>query len=988
MPFFSVEAKSFSNAILHGDVATVRRMLNQRNPQGQLPFNLNSLPHANCPGRNSVDQSAFEQAAYYEIGGCMPSQTRYDIIEAILFARGSDNNPLIKLNRQDIFQPANFLETLFENASYLQPNHLRQLTDRIINLRDTQGRRVCHISRGGQRGVLNAAILHGDPEIVRTLVDLRNRDGFFAIDVNAVYREKYDLANRPYTALDLLMEGRNYYLTPDPAPLGYQPNPEILRILNAAGACRYGEIRPNPQRIVTEEREIREPLENENQGPNGHSAAQAQIDEFNGNAQNIHTPEVERTIDNAINELIKVYGRNPDTTRVIQEIKEHIQVTKAFKPDELVHVRRGFEYILQNKNAVHAKTGLTLLQILGIVWLGATNPNAIPADQPQKIDRQNFCLQRKDAVLQHFKDIATTYSDRPDGHTFSCIGGTRNQIVQSLHKAHPGVDIAATPDALVEVILRDISSFTLDKLRALPRKQQIKILQTWPQMKEEKTTFTDARDFYSGLQNELVTRLNTRYGGILNQQKLDEFTCDEHYYSSEKPQVHDELDGLLVRIESLYAWDENSPLYLAQKRIKNEAENLFNVDRGSFDEDYNYLHQQFVIYEEIASILNNIPSGCNKITAQLEQTQGLVELKDKLIPFKSPLCYLQKIGAASAELKIQKNTLYLKAKAFKQDGVKTLEQQQSQSLQAVLSTLDTILEKNVTGLESIKNDEELFRLLHSIYLALKIFEKSEAYFHLQSNATLLKKYHELIQQINYHENLVELLDKIHLLSADADSPLSVAQQRIKSCAENLFSIDRGDFNQDYIYLHQQFNIYQNIENSLKDLPSGCDNITKQLSAETQDLTGLKNSLTPFQCQLAYLQTIGIAYKKLNAEEKRLENINKKDSSKLCERVAEQLRTSITGLNSLNNLQSIQGQLSRVLRDFKRSKAYFILTEDYAWKKAYIKFKNALLCIPIFGWSVGMYRVYSGKTFFCKMHTTEAQQKFDTLKTAISKRCLV
>jgi hypothetical protein len=552
-------------AIDEGDISLVRTILQERNSHHNPTVDINSLP-------------AFGQkwTAFHYIATAvrLSATQRYEMLIAILNVCDWMGNPVINLNQPcSSLQNLNCLEILFKIAreARFSQEQVRTLADRIFNLRDSHGYRIYDFSNEAS-AVLNASIIYGDPDIVRALLDLRNRDGSFVIDVNQ-FHETFSPSYSFFTALDLA-ESRE------------PPNQKIITLLQEVKAQHFKDISKKSGIIEDAKRPVRlETRPREYKAP----ASLSEAEKFNNNAQNVHRIEVEETTDNAIKALEKRYGAKLQVKESISELQKYILQQEKSENNELV--QKGFNLVAETLASVtHSTSGLSMEHILSLVWEGAKDEECIPPDQPN-VDRAQFCNLRKQALVDQFKEIATTYESAND----SCINGIRNRLVTSLNKAHPDVSIAPTSGAAAADAYGAARSFQAEKLQSYKRAQQLIILQTWPDLlKEGKDQLeSPAYQFHHSIREDVATKLENDYGRIVDQRRLRQITSPEFYNDMPRPPVYPPLDNLLSEISVIPLSNLLNDILLCC------ANNLFSEDRGSYEEDLKHLSAEYKTYKAI-----------------------------------------------------------------------------------------------------------------------------------------------------------------------------------------------------------------------------------------------------------------------------------------------------------------------------------------------------------------------------------------------------
>lgn len=614
-----------TTAVRANDVARLQEILRDRDPATGRPYlDINNMPGVNLQDRNLLF-FIFDRAnpCLHEID--LTADSTREMVLSILAVRDNDNNPVINLNATTIGTATTF-EKLFSQYKFLSESNgyygyqaNRQnfliMVDALINARNAVGDRILDVDTVGYESPLLSAITLGDADLVSMLLDLRNADGSFAIDVNIPYFIHDPQPRSPLDAAHVGHTGREHMDRAD-----FQPNARILQMLQDRGALRYTQLsaeqlanyqaknqrmqddlwrRGGLEPIVRAAPPIRaaapvvrDPILRADIirppviAPAPVHAAPATAAAFDRNAQNTHTPEVERTVDLSILQLKGAYAsaEKPAFTDVRRDIEALINEQvggRLYTAEQIGHIRRGFSYVCNNPESLHVQSSLKLPEIMTLVWLGIHDKSKMPEDFPASSDKDLFVKTRRTALLDKFLSIATTY---PGGGT-SCLGGTRNLIVSTLDKAHPDVSIAPTSEAVKELGLEQAKRFMLDKLKELSIREQRNILRTWNELdgdgEEGKTPATKFKERVKPLLNAELTQ---KLGTIL---PADFFTTlDAQYEYFPEPVVHRELADLCKKIREL-----PDDLFDGVVTLKSTTTNasIFSDKEGSFDDEYQQL---------------------------------------------------------------------------------------------------------------------------------------------------------------------------------------------------------------------------------------------------------------------------------------------------------------------------------------------------------------------------------------------------------------
>lgn len=477
----SSHARRLKQAIDAGDVEEVLAALRDRDPQGV------SLACINDMGGSTTDNPTFNNAflrTLYsnnrELKGerAISSEITRRILEVILSVRDTNGDPVINLNLSGQGVNTNVLENILSayGRGDLNQSDTRILIDLILNTRYNDGERIFDASEEhGELSPLISAVCVGDEVIVQSFLDLRNSDGSFAIDPSYRPSELYS------TPLQIAKTGSIRPSGTLKLP-NFQQNPRIIEMITERiSGPQYERMRHRADRVIR----ILELPRVQEVAPHQERRGLAQIEQvrFEVNPQSTHTPEIERTVDLSISQLQQTYQSTtkPQFSDVQREISSLIQAQLAgrlYTAEQIVHIQRGFTFVCDNSLSWHAKSGLNLSEILTLVWLGIHDKTKIPDDFPSHGDKDTYIKSRRAALLDKFLAIATTYEIN-GSFLPSCLGGTRNLIVETLNRAHPGVYIAPTSRAVTELGLEQAKRFLLSELQKLSIRQQRAILRTW-----------------------------------------------------------------------------------------------------------------------------------------------------------------------------------------------------------------------------------------------------------------------------------------------------------------------------------------------------------------------------------------------------------------------------------------------------------------------------------------------------------------------------
>lgn len=235
-------------------------------------------------------------------------------------------------------------------------------------------------------------------------------------------------------------------------------------------------------------------------------------------------------------------------------------------------------------------------EVLTLVWLGAKDSTRLPLDC--KIIPDQFCDLRKQALLEKFESIVTTYY-RDGEFRASCIGGTRNLIVDTLNRAHPAVFIATTGEALKDLAFAYIKDSMVELLSQASIKEQRSILAGWSD--------EDSQDYVSFLEKikqEGFDFLNKHIGALVPQQWIEDSKENCNYLVAPIP--HKALRDLIHEIINTNFEDSLRNGSELLKALKEKTSSIFMEEHESLEEDYQLLSRYYKNFQLINGLYEKI----------------------------------------------------------------------------------------------------------------------------------------------------------------------------------------------------------------------------------------------------------------------------------------------------------------------------------------------------------------------------------------------
>jgi hypothetical protein len=369
-----------------------------------------------------------------------------------------------------------------------------------------------------------------------------------------------------------------------------------------------------------------------------HASNELQV--FHNNSQNVHAPQVERSVTQSLNSLcfkyftvtkfsdrwISVYSDVLDA--ISKEINNYISNSTRKDKEQ---VKKGYHFI-RNVSYSHSSTYLSLNQILCLLWMAASDTTA-PCPQNPYIDCHALVQLRKEAILDRVVEAETTYD-----HGRSCSGGYVNNLVASLSQAHECVNVLLVESGTMSAATDSLNFWILEKIKKLPYEIQKDIFCSWDDLDEGSDC--EAYRFHSNKPyiQEMLSKLEMNYRLSETQKRQ----INDAWYSLPRPAMHPELNRLLDKILSVYVPGGITHLLQFDQTFQLFGKTIIR-ESSSFQSAYNKLKVEYEIYQEIreslafldnfSDYLSNSRSleALKSTISNLNYTNSIAETKDKIL---------------------------------------------------------------------------------------------------------------------------------------------------------------------------------------------------------------------------------------------------------------------------------------------------------------------------------------------------------------------
>jgi len=574
-------------AITTPDLKRVQALISLRNQVGERVVDLNKVrAHGHTPLQMALFSSNFNESLRTKKKIADAEQ----IVEAILNERDSLNNVVVNLHHSRPYVRT-AIASLFQDE--IPPSTRLKLLELILNTRNADGQPAFNFSLVNHGDVLRHVIHSNDLDCLRILLDLRNHDGAYALDVNQL--DEFNCTVLDWTANNFSRAVRQ----------------DIVAAIQARGGLRSNDRRyqrPLTHRQTTVQTAQAAPTRPANLTA-AHLAAQttsranntaAQLPRaaraFVDNPQNIHDPSVENTVKGSILALEQLYGSTLDENAwfpamaSLIEAFDYNQLTinqdLTFE-DKKVSAKLFFKDVEKRRYFTHSRTGLTFNRIYALIWraVNDTSLDVLPNDIRHTVDTNaaetpSYLIEiRRASLVEKMVEADQIY--RQDGRELDiCDGGAVNKSVEALNMAHNSVVVCAGTLSVKPAANQAALGFVSESLRNKTIKEQRNILRNWDSVDE-----TVASAFKAEMVSAANTKLALLFGILLTERERAEITGAFEYLP--QPSMHPLLDALISEIEKLPEVTElASNAALVGLKAKAKAKQAFDESEVSFQDEY------------------------------------------------------------------------------------------------------------------------------------------------------------------------------------------------------------------------------------------------------------------------------------------------------------------------------------------------------------------------------------------------------------------
>lgn len=649
---------------------------------------------------------------------CHTDSPQIPIVQAQLETRALDSNPIIDVNATTQ-NGETALHLLLANENIdVQTKYI--IMARILDYRDGEGNLIFNVNGGDcdrNHSLLMLVARYGNLPMLQYLLDTRNADGSYAVNVHEAYAcstakdyvedrlkrtagikeaiasdekklkalEKSQASWREISEKQTSIASLKELKLTDPAE-----DKEMLRLLTEAGAVS---VANGDSHIFYEQREkgrhlrqfLKPPKHNfvvrhPNISLESKDKTQVnQIAQFNANPQNTHDVGLTITVTNSIKRLTQRYFKKENENKVqinINKLKAHIQALPN-KPEVLAERQKiildSFANLCEEKSEMskmkHPDTQFTLSEILTLVWEGIEDTNARPRemeDKDHKITPQ-FVNMRKEALMDALYKTALEYGKKGSG----CFMGALNDVVSVLHGAHADVFIIASGNAVRTTASEFAVSMLNSEFKKKPLSEQRKILREWSL--DSKTTMTSAEEFRSIMCEVVRVSLVKTFGRLLEGGLLDEILANFDFLP--RPIVHAELNDLADQIDNEIDLQQRSDKRVVVDYLLNLQQEVFPVGEISYADVFKNIKRKFELIKR-ASIketkdLINLDIALAESKDINNEHQSYLKNELLLIINKFPGCMSQ-LKSLTSCTNIFENSLFVKMVANKKITIKEL----------------------------------------------------------------------------------------------------------------------------------------------------------------------------------------------------------------------------------------------------------------------------------------------------------------------------
>jgi hypothetical protein len=162
-------------------------------------------------------------------------------------------------------------------------------------------------------------------------------------------------------------------------------------------------------------------------------AAQAQVQQFLGNAQNTHATEVTVSVNTSIARLQNRYP-HVDVACALREVKQ--LVDQLSNRDNQKRLIQECLNRIERDPTTRSPSNLTLTEVLALIWHALQDKTACFEGSGTEIDEDTIESRKKTLIDNLYKAQFGYGNGNP-----LCFVGTMNKIIETLDQLHPDVQI-------------------------------------------------------------------------------------------------------------------------------------------------------------------------------------------------------------------------------------------------------------------------------------------------------------------------------------------------------------------------------------------------------------------------------------------------------------------------------------------------------------------------------------------------------------------
>lgn len=595
------------------------------------------------------------------------------MIKLLLVSRDKYGNPLVNINRTDSSQRT-ALHHLLDNPK-ISHDDKHMLFDLITDLRDARGNLLLDISacRWHHGTPLMDAIRINHLDIIRSLLDLRKRDGSYAVDINEAR------SSPPHTALDVA------YMHFKNTQLGQQVEEAIVN----RGGKRYRDLNRNADnlyrkalwsdhplhpdfdpvtndrliprnltavKVVVPETPAQSPVQPiiEEIKPQANKVETVELSDkqrianFVNNKQSTHEVQVGLSVNASVMRLKERYPR-VDVNKALRELEEFIKKCSINDSKRAFALKR-LEHI-QKISTKRAEVNMTLSEITALIWVAIHD---ITLSVPGKLeitdqDIEDRCLSLADNLHQAEVEYGVVRGKGKD----ACFRGTFDRIVETLDRCHPDVCILTAEDqsAITRLAIMRSCAIVREYLMTKPEGERFNVLSTW-YIDNDKTP---AAQFREEVKKEVDERLKQEYSTLLPTQQR-QYIINE-IENMAKPILHQQLYNLYSYIEDLdtstgkkYLDDLTDSLKIESRKQIMKYDGLYDSSQQITTE----MKQQHIVYQ-LCTHLGDGRFGDKETKKHVILTEKELQQLDKI---PDPLQQLEILENMYKLMTMKENALY------------------------------------------------------------------------------------------------------------------------------------------------------------------------------------------------------------------------------------------------------------------------------------------------------------------------------------------